>query len=210
LSVDPLVSETGAPYGYAGDDPVNAMDPTGLCVPGFGAVCDAINVLSKGASVVAQGAADVANDTIQYSPVGAALDLASSATGMSLGLCAGGSYFGGPAFAGSLCYMATPSGQSGFTLSLGAGGGGPLGVNGLIGPVVSNAQNLNDLHGPFGYAEGTAGEGVFGAGAQGSIGQNSCGRTIWSSTFGWAPGARFPVPLPFTFGGGASYTWTFG
>ena len=30
LSVDPLVDETGEPYGYAGDNPVNRSDPTGL------------------------------------------------------------------------------------------------------------------------------------------------------------------------------------
>jgi RHS repeat-associated protein len=31
LSVDPAVSITGQPYSYAGDDPVNQADPTGLC-----------------------------------------------------------------------------------------------------------------------------------------------------------------------------------
>jgi RHS repeat-associated protein len=30
LTVDPLVGETGAPYNYAGDNPLNASDPTGL------------------------------------------------------------------------------------------------------------------------------------------------------------------------------------
>ena len=29
LNVDPMVDETGQPYAYAGDDPVNASDPTG-------------------------------------------------------------------------------------------------------------------------------------------------------------------------------------
>jgi len=32
MSVDPLVAETGEAYSYAGDDPVNAGDPSGLCV----------------------------------------------------------------------------------------------------------------------------------------------------------------------------------
>jgi hypothetical protein len=32
LTVDPLVDETGQPYAYTGDDPVNASDPTGHCV----------------------------------------------------------------------------------------------------------------------------------------------------------------------------------
>jgi hypothetical protein len=35
LSVDPLVDETGQPYAYTGDDPVNAIDPLGLCWPSF-------------------------------------------------------------------------------------------------------------------------------------------------------------------------------
>jgi RHS repeat-associated protein len=30
LTVDPLVGETGAPYNYAGDNPLNKTDPTGL------------------------------------------------------------------------------------------------------------------------------------------------------------------------------------
>jgi RHS repeat-associated protein len=31
LSVDPLVSQTGQPYAFTGDDPLNATDPLGLC-----------------------------------------------------------------------------------------------------------------------------------------------------------------------------------
>jgi RHS repeat-associated protein len=31
LSVDPMVDETGQPYAYTGDDPVNGSDPNGLC-----------------------------------------------------------------------------------------------------------------------------------------------------------------------------------
>jgi RHS repeat-associated protein len=30
-TVDPLVAETGQPYAYAGDDPINSSDPSGLC-----------------------------------------------------------------------------------------------------------------------------------------------------------------------------------
>lgn len=34
MSVDPKVAETGEPYGYAGDDPVSAGDPSGLSIDG--------------------------------------------------------------------------------------------------------------------------------------------------------------------------------
>jgi RHS repeat-associated protein len=34
ISVDPLESETGQPYAYAGDDPVNKEDPSGLYIMG--------------------------------------------------------------------------------------------------------------------------------------------------------------------------------
>jgi uncharacterized protein RhaS with RHS repeats len=30
MNVDPLVAETAKPYGYVGDDPLNAADPLGL------------------------------------------------------------------------------------------------------------------------------------------------------------------------------------
>jgi uncharacterized protein RhaS with RHS repeats len=37
LSVDPDVAQTDQPYAYTGDDPVNGVDPLGLCsVPGEG------------------------------------------------------------------------------------------------------------------------------------------------------------------------------
>jgi len=45
LNVDPLVSKTGAPYFYAGDDPVNAGDPIGL-YPGEGLVHKALDVVA--------------------------------------------------------------------------------------------------------------------------------------------------------------------
>jgi hypothetical protein len=203
---------TTALYGtciYAGDDPVNNSDPTGLfCVFGTNPGGGCRGASEAKSAVNAVGTA--ANALIQTSPVGQAADQISKWTGLTVGACAGGSYFGGPAFTVNLCYAVTPSGQSGFTFSAGGGGGGPAGINALIGPFVSNAQKLSDLGGPFGYAEGSAGEGIYGAGGEGEIGQNSCSRTIWSAEAGWAPGARLPIPAPFTFGGGGTYTWTFG
>ena len=45
LTVDPLVDETGQSYVYAGDDPVNESDPSGL-YPGENLVHKALNVLA--------------------------------------------------------------------------------------------------------------------------------------------------------------------
>ena len=39
LTVDSLVNETGQAYAYAGDDPVNGADPSGLCTSLFNIVC---------------------------------------------------------------------------------------------------------------------------------------------------------------------------
>lgn len=126
------------------------------------------------------------------------------------GRLAGGEAFAGWSATASLCYAFTPSGQSGFLFSAGGGGGGPWGANALIGPMISNAQNLSDLGGPFGYAEGSAGEGPYGAGVQVSVGENGNGKLIWEIVPGWAPSLRMPLPVPFTAGGGVTGTWTFG
>jgi RHS repeat-associated protein len=62
LTVDPLVKLTGAPYNYAGDNPLNEDDPTGLLgwseigqAIGVGLVC----VATDGAGCVAAGLADL-------------------------------------------------------------------------------------------------------------------------------------------------------
>ena len=72
LSVDPLVDQTGTPYSYAGNDPVNGADPSGLItcggwlgwVPGCGVVTDVQNGISsatKGAVTAIAGAEIAAN-----------------------------------------------------------------------------------------------------------------------------------------------------
>ena len=46
VSVDPLVQSTGQPYTYAGSDPVNGVDPAGLCPWGLGWACNVGNFLT--------------------------------------------------------------------------------------------------------------------------------------------------------------------
>ena len=217
LSVDPLAAITGEPYAYAADDPVNKSDPSGLSSCGhprslWDTVGSLVDCATKGdvegaVSTVTTSGLRTASTVVADSPGGAALSWVSKETGTSLGGCIGGSAYAGVGVTGSICYYATPSGQSGFTVAGGAGGGGPFGANLLIGPSASNAQNLSDLGGWFAYAGGSVGEGPYSAGVQGEIGQNSCGSTIWSATPGWAP--SLDVPAPFSFEGGGSYTWTY-
>ena len=60
LTVDPLVSLTGEPYSYAGDNPVNASDPSGLlslfgfCLPGW-VVPAALTIGAVGLTIVNAG-----------------------------------------------------------------------------------------------------------------------------------------------------------
>jgi hypothetical protein len=53
LSVDPLVDQTGLPYGYTGGDPVNGVDPLGL-------LCLRLHCLAGDVSAVFGGIAGVA------------------------------------------------------------------------------------------------------------------------------------------------------
>jgi RHS repeat-associated protein len=59
LTVDPLEKVTGAPYTYAGDNPVNEADPTGLCNanPFSGSFWTKGNCISENTGQVAEGAA---------------------------------------------------------------------------------------------------------------------------------------------------------
>jgi len=192
-----------------------APDPIGLSScrhptsiwDGVGSLVDCVSKgdLEGGADTVATVGLRTTSTVIAGSATGRSLSLASRATGISLGGCISGSAFGGPDVTGSLCYYATPSGESGVTAPGGLGVGGPAGANLLVGPSVSNAENLSDFEEWFLYGGASAGEAQYGAGVQGQIGKNGCGRTIWSATAGWAPSLQLGV------GGeaGVSYTRTY-
>jgi RHS repeat-associated protein len=92
MSVDPLVAETGQPYEYTGDDPVNAVDPLGLfCILGTnpGGGCRGASEVKSAVNTVGKAV----NTVIQASPVGQAADAVSRWTGLTIGGCIGLSLF---------------------------------------------------------------------------------------------------------------------
>lgn len=63
LSVDPLAKLTRAPYNYVEDNPVNAVDPTGLCSDGsLSGFLDCFNPVSSG-NIAYKGAVALNNST---------------------------------------------------------------------------------------------------------------------------------------------------
>jgi hypothetical protein len=191
---------------YVFGDPVNALDPLGLgCFSSFASFG---HCTIGAAKTVGSGAVDVVNYAIASSPAGVAASAFSRATGITVGGCVGGSAAVLIHGTANLCWVATPSGQTGFTFTLG-GGGGYGGISALAGPVFSNAQDMCELSRKFDYAEGSAGTGpVTRVGGQVAVGQRANGQTIWTAEPGWAPALR--VGPPVSGGGGVSYTWTFG
>jgi hypothetical protein len=60
LTVDPDISETGQAYAYTGDDPVNGVDPLGLCWPSW--ACGAEHKIGGAATDVGRAVGGAATD----------------------------------------------------------------------------------------------------------------------------------------------------
>lgn len=127
----------------------------------------------------------------------------SQATGVSVGICAGGSAHGTPGVTGSVCIVGTPDGDSGIAVTTGGGGGLPS-YNGLLGITVSNAQYVSDYAGPFASVSAGGGDKVRNFGGSVGIGTTSDGRTIVQGIVGWTPGGGM---LPVSVSVDTTYTW---
>ena len=64
MSLDPQVATTLQPYSYVGNNPVNARDPDGTCVPGLGFLCKAVHVAAHAADVTRHAAAHVVDNGV--------------------------------------------------------------------------------------------------------------------------------------------------
>jgi hypothetical protein len=210
-------------YVYGDDNPYAEPDPTGEATAeqvGIGAplssVPDGYSYYLEGgdsengldlAGLIESGIVDTVRATatvIRYSPIGVGLQAISDATGHTVGICIGGSAQTYGAVKSSICYVATPSGQSGITATVGVGTGLPLseGANGFIGGLYSNGTDLTEQGGKFGYGSATLGDGWTTVGG----GYARSGK-IWDAEAGWAPGGEAPIPASLQ--GGVSETATF-
>ncbi len=111
VSVDPLVATTNAPYAYVGDNPVNGIDPLGLCSGFFGCVVSGISTVG---SAVGEGVAS-AGEWVYHHPAetaGIALGAVAAATGVGavaegVGVFVVGASAAGEASSGALVYGIT-------------------------------------------------------------------------------------------------------
>ncbi len=180
-------SEHASGTSGAGNDPVNAGDPSGLYC------ADALDPFSSGfgqcwSSGYKKAGHDVAHGTV--------------------GVCISGVIGAGPGGAGQVCFVESQGFKhAGVAETLGGGGQSPA-AGFSLGLQFSNATSPNDLGGLFGYANGSV---VIGpdagvtAGGSGFVGENACNRTIAGANVDMGLGAKFP--LPGSAGAGVSNTW---
>ena len=128
LSVDPLVAFTQTPYSYAGDNPLNAIDPLGLTwwnpTTWSGKTWDTIAVVAGGVALAATGVGVLADVGIIGAEAGAGLVTAASYTAVGGGLVTAGidgfgcvDNQGRPGVNGGDCFLAAVD-----LLSLGSAG----------------------------------------------------------------------------------------
>ncbi len=177
---DPLEELTGMPYGYAGDDPVNRDDPTGLIlgIPGTPSTSEVIGAVVEGAE--------------------SAWHFGTTTT---IGFCVGGSVVAGVGIHGQACIQGNLHGLGG-TATIGAGLSGGIAAEIYGGATVSNAERICELTGPFTEVTVAGGEGV-GVSGSGAIGTSSTGREIGVGE--GTVGLRFGSPVRVT--AGISETW---
>jgi RHS repeat-associated protein len=186
LTRDPLDAQTGQAYEYAGDNPIDNSDPSGLW---FGS--SIINGIGNGLSSGYNAASSVTKNFIDNH---------------TIGYCVNGSAGLGSWATASAC-VDLVGGHLKTTESAG-GGGTTITASITGGPVISNANTLNQLKGKFATAGGSAGEvGVIGNDYSWGLTDDACGNRIWEDEPNAGLGFNFPIPAPVEGHVGATYTW---
>ncbi len=186
LSLDPLVDETGQSYAYTGDDPVDGVDPSGLCwnLPAgsegpcppapsgvnYNSSCTSGNGSSTLGSVQC-GSSSVCGDSNSSDGFGGVIDF----TGHGLDI-AGGGLGGWSDYNNALGEYGAHIGDDGLLglaeSSIEAGTAaralGPLGASLTIGVDISQGHGVP-------YAVGDAGSSATGAWAGAALGAAACG-----------------------------------
>jgi hypothetical protein len=198
-SVDAIQITPPPLAGWAVPDRFNTPPPPAKHHGGGGFFSDPLGTLEH---LALRGAGTVISSSIP----GLILSGVSRLTGKTVGMCVGGSASDGWNVTGSLCYDATPSGQSGITVTAGGGLGGPPGIGASVGPVISNGKTLSDQGGPFTYGGGSVGDGPDSGGVTASVGHNHQHKLIWDANPGWTPTVGV---APVGVHAGTSNTWTY-
>ncbi len=206
LTRDPAVSMTRDAYGYAGNSPLNATDPSGLyCITGVkGHDADGDEICNGAKEVASNAGSGYVQSVVEMSPYGNAAQAWSAATNKTLGVCAGGSAFGGVGGTGTACLAVTPDGDAGILATAGGGTAAGLGANGFFGIMASNATTQAELRGSSWGGWFGAGEGPLSGSASWATSDSGC----YTGMIGWAPAFRTPWPLPVAWGAERSHTST--
>jgi RHS repeat-associated protein len=180
LTRDPLEKVTRVPYGYAGDDPLNRDDPSGLFlgIPG-----------TPSTGEVVAGVVGVAEAAWEFG------------TTHTVGLCVGGTVAVGIGVHGQVCVQGNLHGVGG-TATVGGGISSGVAAEAYGGITVSNASGVCELTGPFTEVSVAGGE-VGGFSGTGAVGTSSSGREIQEGE--GTVGARLGAPVRAT--AGISETW---
>jgi hypothetical protein len=179
VSVDPDINETHQSYAYAGDDPVDEIDPLGMSWYDPSWVNKAWN--DTGGKVVHE----IATHTI--------------------GICLNVGLGSGAYVTASGC-IALAGGHPVLIGVAGGGGSSPTGSV-TLGVLISNAQKPCELSGPFGLLGGSGDLGVS-VGDEGSIGSASNNKTIWENQVSGGLGLDLPIPVETHGGATYSWVWS--
>ena len=145
-------------------------------------------------------------DAFRYTtPEGWIAHSASQVTNRSVGMCLGGSVYGGYAIQANACFWSHPDGTFGLTTEGGWGLATSIGANGSLTVAVSNATSQEGLAGDFTTVGLSGGEGLLNFGGSHAW-ETEGGSTTWVSNAGWTPGGEAPVPGNLI--GTRSRTWS--